>query len=351
MGNTTGRGSPLFAAEADFWYTTKLMSPLKNRIIGPEESQELMRAGWYPADLHVHTCYSHDVLPSRLLEPLTLYQKARKKGFRFITFTDHDSMEAYDRIGWTRENLVPAVEITIKDIQRVGHSLHINVYQLQKAHFQELLKIARLKRNLETFLEYLKTNKLPFIYNHPFWYEHGERPSYSVIKEILRIFPATEYNMHRVWQKNSLTLALAGEYGKGIIAATDTHIGDIGKAYTLARGETFPEYYDNIVQGDVCLCARDLTIDLLKHEIDTWIDLIFNIDLVRLEKMVHLRIRALDYLMNLFLKGALTNYPALRRTAEHFFSAIARSGVPAFCYLKLQNFLVYKMNRQLRLAD
>lgn len=202
-----------------------------------------------------------------------------------------------------------------------------------------------------TFITYLKENNLPFVYNHPFWHDHGEKPNFKVVHAILKLFPVTEYNMHRVWQKNALTLKLAEEYGKGIVAATDTHIGDIGRASTFAKGETFREYFRNIAEGKVYLNPQDLTLEILKNEITTWIELIFNLDIVRLEKIVHTQIRTLNYFINLFLKGAFEDYPLVRKSAEHLFFIIAKSGAPAFCYLKHQNFLVYKMNRQLRLAE
>ena len=213
------------------------------KLISPEKTDEFLKQGWHQADLHVHTYYSGDVLPSKFLDPLVLYEKARKKGMRYITFTDHDTMDAYDRVGWTREGLVPGVEIKIKDMKNVGHSLHVNVYELNKMQFKELMKIAKVKQDIRTFVSYLKKNDLPFVYNHPFWYEHGEKPSLKAINTIIQLFPVTEYNMLRVWQKNALAVKLAQKHGKGIIASTDTHIGNIGRASTFAKGETFKEYF------------------------------------------------------------------------------------------------------------
>ncbi len=172
-----------------------------------------------------------------------------------------------------------------------------------------------------------------------------------MVNTIIQLFPVTEYNMLRVWQKNALALKLAQKYGKGIIASTDTHIGNIGRASTFAKGETFREYFRNIAEGRVYLNPQDLTLDILRDEINTWIELIFNLDIGRLEKAVHTQIRALNYFINLFARGAFENYPLVRKSVEHLLSVIAKSGAPAFCYLKLQNVRVYKMNRQLRLAE
>ena len=321
------------------------------RIASPEGIDRLISKGWHEADLHVHTYYSNDVLPSKSLDPLVLYEKARRKGLKYITFTDHDTMDAYDRVGWKREGLIPGVEIKIKDLKNVGHSLHVNVYELNKLQFAELMKIAKVKQDIRTFVAYLKENDLPFVYNHPFWYEHGEKPSFKTVNDIIKLFPVTEYNMLRVWQKNALALKLAQKHGKGIIASTDTHSGNIGRASTFAKGETFREYFQNIAEGKVYLNSQDLTLKILRDEINTWVELVFNLDIERLEKIVCTQVRGLNYLINLFARGAFENYPLVRRSAERFFLMLAKSGAPAFCYLKFQNLRVYKMNRHLRVAE
>ncbi len=321
------------------------------KLVSPWKVHELLKEGWHEADLHVHTYYSADVLPSKFLDPVVLYEKARKRGMKYITFTDHDSMDAYDRIGWTREGLVPGVEIKIKDVKHVGHSVHMNVYELNKLQFKELMEIAKIKKDIVAFITYLKTKNLPFVYNHPFWYDRGEKPNLKVVNAILKLCPVTEYNMHRVWQKNKLALKLAEKYGKGIIASTDTHVGDIGRASTFAKGETFREFFNNISEGKFYLNPQDLTVDILREEINMWIELTFNLDVDRLEKMVHTQIRGMNYFINLFSRGAFEDYPLVRKSAKRIFSAIAKSGAPEFCYVRHQNFLGYKMNRHLRLAE
>jgi len=318
------------------------------KIITLEKAKELAAHGWHAADLHVHTRYSYDVLPSPLLNPVVLYEKGRMKGLRFITFTDHDTMEAYDHIGWEREGLVPGVEIKIRDRRRVGHTLHINVYQLNRVQFGELTAIAKQEKDIELFLRYLADHDLPHIYNHPYWFEAHERPSYSVINDLIRRFPVTEYNMHRVMQKNNVTFALAERYGKGIVAATDTHAGDIGRAFTLARGETFRDFYENIKRGDSLLVPRDLTIGLLKHEINTWIELIFAIDMDVFEKTKFTGTFWIDQLIITLARGTLKEYPRMWKAANYFFSTLSKSGAPAFFYVKTQHLKARKMKRHLR---
>ena len=102
----------------------------------------LMDKGWQAADLHVHTLFSHDVIPTRSVDPLALYLKARRLGLSYISFTDHDTMAAYDQIGWTREGLVPGVEVRVLDPENVGHTVHFNIYGLDRAQYREIRKIA-----------------------------------------------------------------------------------------------------------------------------------------------------------------------------------------------------------------
>ena len=60
------------------------------RILDLDGARKLVAEGWGAADLHVHTLHSHDVIPTRLVDPLTLYHKARRLGMTYVAFTDHD---------------------------------------------------------------------------------------------------------------------------------------------------------------------------------------------------------------------------------------------------------------------
>jgi len=99
-------------AEAIEWNVNKkqfsrLTDRAQARILNIKQARNFLAEGWAAADLHVHTLHSYDVIPTRQVDPLTLYHKAQRLGMTFIAFTDHDSMDAYDQIGWTREGFVP----------------------------------------------------------------------------------------------------------------------------------------------------------------------------------------------------------------------------------------------------
>jgi predicted metal-dependent phosphoesterase TrpH len=49
------------------------------------------------------------------------------------------------------------------------------------------------------------------------------------------LFPVLEYNMGRIARINRQALRLAQARRRGIVATTDTHVGGIGRAFTIAR--------------------------------------------------------------------------------------------------------------------
>src|SRR3974377_1715937 len=105
--------------------TNRNRSGVLHNYLPGRPMEELLAEGWHRADLHVHTLCSYDVVKAPWLHPEALYRKAREMGLKYVTFTDHDTMRAYDMIGWEREALVPGVEIKIKDPKAVGHTLHV----------------------------------------------------------------------------------------------------------------------------------------------------------------------------------------------------------------------------------
>lgn len=223
-----------------------------------EDASELRDNGWIASDLHVHTLCSYDVLPAPSLKPEALYEKGKKLGLRYITFTDHDTMRAHQILG-EQEELITGVEIRIKDTELAEHTVHVNVYDLGEEEFDELEEISKIEGDLKALVNYVKRKSIPFTYNHPFWFEPKEEPNLSAIPELIELFPVVEYNMHRV-KKNELAIALARKQGKGLVATTDSHPGMIGKVYTLSKGDTFREYFKNIAAGRSYLVASDLTM-------------------------------------------------------------------------------------------
>jgi predicted metal-dependent phosphoesterase TrpH len=319
-------------------------------ILDAEAASNLLAAGWAAADLHVHSLHSHDVIPTRLVDPLALYEKARRRGMTYIAFTDHDSMDAYDQIGWTREGIVPAVEVKILDPVRVGHTVHINVYSLDRGQFREILKITRGARDLEQLVAYLRDVHLPFVFNHPFWHEPGEKPNFPAVLEIADLFPVLEYNMGRIRRINEQALRLACAKGKGIVASTDTHVGNIGRAFTVALGRTFNEFFDRIRTGQSFIVPADLTLSSLKEETAIRLGSLFDKSgwLFPKESL------ALET-GNALLDGIIGRLAQARHEAPGFadrmlrkiLEALSRSGIPASLYVRGQQNLAVRIGELL----
>ncbi len=308
----------------------------------------MKQQGWLAADLHVHTICSPDVLPSRPLHPEALYYRAKTTGMNYVTFTDHDTMKAYDLIGWEREGLVPGVEIKINDPEMIGHTIHVNVFDLGPDQFEDLEEIAAVG-NLKDFLAYLARNDLPHVYNHPLWFEPGESPNLSAIPGLVKLFPVLEYNMHRIDRKNELVIKMAEKYNRGLVASTDTHSGMVGRVYTLSRGETFREFFRNIKKGNSYIVVRDLTKEDLVEEINVWISLIFSLETTPGAHGCSIGIGFLDKIIHALTSETLRDFPRLYGYAMGLAYRISNSGLPASVYLRWERSLLPEIEKQLLL--
>lgn len=231
---------------------------------------------WKRADLHVHSWHSEDVMPIPEVSPLALYNRAIEMGMDYITFTDHDTMNAYNEIGWSRDRLVTGVEVKLLDMVNIGHTLHINVYTLNLGQFQEIQTICNKSRRLDVLIDYLQAEGLPYTYNHPFWAESGEKLNIQSVFDIAPLFPVLEYNMGRVARLNQQAVQLAKTLGKGLVANTDTHSGTIGTAFNAAPGDTFNEFFNSLIQGESVLHHVDMTKSSFTWELRHRIHHLFN---------------------------------------------------------------------------
>jgi len=316
-------------------------------IIGAEEARGLIETGWAGADLHVHTLHSYDVIPTRSTDPLRLYQEARRLGMTWVAFTDHDTMAAYDQIGWSREGLVPAVEVKILDPYRVGHTVHINVYTLDKNQFLEIMRIVRAARDIKKLTDYLNGESLPYILNHPFWGEAGEKVNIRAVLDIAELFPVLEYNMGRIARLNAQALRLAKSRGKGIAAATDTHVGEIARAFTVAPGASFREFFEGIAAGRSRIVPADLTMSRLKGETRLRLRQLFDKaawitakDSLRIDTGIGLLDRVVARLAKM---GPQDAGPA-DRVLERVLAALSGSGIPGSIYVRSQRSLADRVS-------
>jgi len=325
-------------------------SPSRPGILSRSSGLELLRQGWLAADLHVHTFYSHDVAPTAEVDPLKLYQKAKARGLSFVSFTDHDTMEAYDRIGWTRDDVITGVEVKILDRQRIGHTIHVNVYSLNKKQFALIQQITRQAQNIELLTEYLKSENLPFVFNHPFWHEPGEKFSGEAVMEIVDLFPVLEYNMGRIRKLNRLMLQLAEAKNKGIVAGTDSHTGDIGRIFTLAPGNNPKEFFDSVKRGSSLLVTEDLNFFRIRQEILQRLEMLADTRKWVMGKK-SLRLEAghvlVDGIIQILTEGAGRRQGLKKCLVKFMARFLSHLGLPALIYLGNQRRLAGRLELEL----
>lgn len=319
------------------------------KMLNFSDAEDLRRSGWKAADLHVHTAFSSDVVDALSLQPMMLYRKAKQIGMDFVTFTDHDTMDAYDTMEPEATGLVRGVEIKIKDIETVGHTIHVNVYELDCRQLLKLQKIAA-RGDLHGFLDILNGEGLPFVYNHPLWFEPGEKPNLAAIPDLVGLFPVIEYNMHRIRRQNEIVMELAKRFKKGLIASTDTHSGMIGQAYTLSKGRSFREFYDNICRGDSYIVVRDQTKQYLTGEMNTWLDMISRHDMTQ-DKKITTGIANLDRIISILGSETLKDFPVIYRAALAATYRTANSGLPAALYIRRESSRMCEIERTLGIRD
>ncbi len=254
-----------------------LLNSISRPIEGPGFESGLT---YKKADLHLHSSYSYDVLNLPQLSPRALYDKAVREGMGFFTLTDHDTMrgilalEQELREEFGDQPPIPTIrgiEIKVKD-RTVGHTVHVNVLGLDAAQW---LDLARRRKSLDAFLEFCREHRLYHAYNHPFWFEKGERGSLEKVTELIARFPIIELNAGRIPQLNHRTATLARRFGKQIVATSDSHTGQVGKGHSLAPGATPEEFLDNLLRGVSIAAPQNATFSEFMEEVRHTIELVF----------------------------------------------------------------------------
>ncbi len=294
---------------------------------------------WKRADLHVHSWHSKDVMPTSDVSPLALYERALNLGMDFVTFTDHDTMNAYNEIGWSRDHLVTGVEVKLLDPVNIGHTLHINVYTLNLGQFHDIQTICSKSRKIDVLVEYLNAEDLPFAYNHPFWSEAGEQLNIRSVFDIAPLFPVLEYNKGRVARLNQQAVRLARNLGKGLTASTDTHSGHVGEAFTAAPGESFRDFFSSIIGGQSVMHHVDMTPSTFTWELRHRIHHLFHRHSWVFDKpefSLDTGSDKLDQLIEKVIRSPRERLAPSLRVLGQAMDLIARTRFPAMIFIKNQ---------------
>jgi predicted metal-dependent phosphoesterase TrpH len=232
------------------------------------------------ADLHLHSNFSYDVLNLPELSPRALYDKAVERGMGLFCLTDHDTLKGCEALETELRAefgdrppipLIPGIEIKVKD-PKIRHTIHVNVLGLDR---KQMGQLARRRRSLADFLAYCRDEDLYHAYNHPFWFERGECGDLRRITELIAQFPVTELNAGRIPQLNKRTLKIAQRFGRQVVATSDSHTGQVAKAWTEAPGATPAEFLRNIREGKGRAVPHDASFREFMREILETIDLVF----------------------------------------------------------------------------
>ena len=322
----------------------------KNRTIDKmfvdiNKAEELLEKGYMGADLHVHSSASYDVIPSISVTPQAIIQKEKSLGLIPI-ITDHDTMDGILSLDNSNKPPVSGIEIKIKSPD-IGHTIHTNIYGLNIMQFNDLEKIAS-SGNIREFIQYIKNTRLPFQYNHPFWSEHGETLNISAVKDIAKEFPAIEINSGRIKSLNDNAYKMARELGKGITSTTDTHIGEPGKAITLAPGSDFFEFWDNIIHGNSHVVRYDMNISRVAHEIEARIVQYMSCDFSEFKKKdLKTGVVIADRLINHFTSEIYKKNNRLKKTASFTAGNIIGPIIASTLLIIPQNITAHKINKLL----
>lgn len=125
------------------------------------------------ADLHLHTRYSARAtdwllrkvdFPASCSEPLEIYHELRSRGFDYVTFTDHDTIEGCLEIAGQPGAFI-SEEITAffpEDDVKV----HVLAWGLTEAQHEE---IQNQRRDIYALARWLKAEEVAHAVAHPFW--------------------------------------------------------------------------------------------------------------------------------------------------------------------------------------
>jgi hypothetical protein len=137
------------------------------------------------------------------------------------------------------------------------------------------------------------------------------------------------------------------------VAATDSHIGEIGRAFTLARSDSFREFFDQIAARESHLCPADLTLPRFKEETSLRICRLFD-----KTGWLHAKESLTMDTGNAILDGIISQVaregsetPGLSRwLLKKAVEALSGSGIPGALYLRYQNSLADRVGRLLESA-
>jgi hypothetical protein len=175
------------------------------------------------ADLHVHSKHSSKPsewilrqfrAPESYTEPLEIYRLCRERGMRFVTVSDHDSVEGALEIAHL-PGVFLSSEITV-EFPEDGCEIHCLVTGVSEEQHRE---IQRLRRDVYEFREYLLREDIAYSVAHPL-YRVNDRLTLNQLEKLLVLFNRFEaLNGIHDRRANALVRRIFGSLTPGVIAA------------------------------------------------------------------------------------------------------------------------------------
>ena len=234
------------------------------------------------ADLHLHSSHSFDVPDLPSLRPRALFEKALGGTGDFarmdwFTLTDHDTMSGWEELvkglpEADRALVIPAVEHTLSD-RALGFTLHVNLFGLDPDTYADL---QRRVETLDDLLTFCATAGIRTQYNHPTWWERRElrrgEVDFARVPGLARRFDVLELNAARTPEQNLITLSMAEDMGLALTASSDSHTGEVGRAWTAAPAATADAFLGSVWRGEGTTHLEALSYAGLVREAHSLID-------------------------------------------------------------------------------
>jgi predicted metal-dependent phosphoesterase TrpH len=204
-------------------------------------------------DLHVHTRHSGKCtipLMKRICresynDPEAVYQSLKRRGMDLVTITDHDSIDAAERLRHYPDFFV-SEEVTV--VMPSGGEMHVGVYDIVERHH---IEIQRRRNDLQSLVVYLNEQGLFYSANHVFSGLTGRR-TVADFEAFEQLFPALEtLNGCMLERANRAAAGLASRWGRVAIGGSDAHaMSTIGMAWTEAPGaRSREEFFSRLRSG------------------------------------------------------------------------------------------------------
>ncbi len=204
-------------------------------------------------DLHVHTIHSgmctvpvlNRVCRECYSDPEEVYQTLKLRGMDLVTVTDHDSIDAVERLR-RHPGFFLSEEVSCRTSS--GTELHIGVYGIEE---RDHIEMQRRREDFPSLLAYLTGRRLLFSVNHAFSGLTGSRTQ-ADFEEFVTVFPAVETrNGQMLPAANRYASEMAQLSGRAEVAGSDAHTLDcLGRTFTEVASATTPaEFLEGLKSG------------------------------------------------------------------------------------------------------